>query len=175
MGEGARWGRRASESEVINVGRAKAAGSGFRSRPDLAFANYQVPSTLCNPSTHFSKLRDTGHISAAFLPAPAGGPSRGVCEAWPRRPAPIRQREARRLRRGRQPRGPRALVCCEPERLAWRSRTCILLSCHLGESFRVPHLKSSLLDMEVEVETFHTGMPLGYCGAGRSCPFSTYC
>jgi hypothetical protein len=33
--------------------------------------------------------RRSGCISAAFLPAPAGGPRRGVCEAWPRHPAPL--------------------------------------------------------------------------------------
>lgn len=116
---------------------------GFRSRPDLAFANYQVPSTLSNPSAHFSKLCDTGHISAASLPAPAGGPRRGVCEAWPSRPAPEAAGGAPQLGETAGSGGLRA------GRLAWRSRTCILLSCHLGESLRVPHLEGSPLDVEV--------------------------
>lgn len=121
---------------------------GFRSRPDLAFANYQVPSTLRNPSTHFSKLCDTGHILAAFLPAPAGGPRRGVCEAWSRRPAPWAAGGAPLEARAAAPgtTGPSAL---RAGRVAWRRRTCILLSCHLGESLRVPHLESSPLDVEV--------------------------
>lgn len=67
---------------------ARGGGLGVLLPPELAFANSQVPSTLCNPATHFSKPCDTGHISAAFLPAPAGGPTRGDGEAWPRRPAP---------------------------------------------------------------------------------------
>ncbi|XP_045401836.1 uncharacterized protein LOC123634359 isoform X3 [Lemur catta] len=42
-------------------------------------------------------VRHSGRISAALLPAPAGGPRRGVCEAWPQRPAPLEAGGSARL------------------------------------------------------------------------------
>lgn len=68
-----------------------------RSRQELAFANYQVPSTLCNRATHFSKPCDIQGASQplSFL-LPLGAPEEGF--ARPGRTALLhwRREEARR-------------------------------------------------------------------------------
>lgn len=57
---------------------ARGGGLGVPLPPELAFANSQVPSTLCNPATHFSKPCDTGHISALSFLLPLGAPQEGM-------------------------------------------------------------------------------------------------
>lgn len=114
---------------------------------------------------------DTGHISAASLPAPAGAPER-VCEACPRRPAPPAaggaggssgghglqwdEREAAGVAQSDvHPSEPPATLGSPSVRLTWRA---------------VPGRWGHGLG----VETPHRGA-FGFGGAGRSCPFSTYC
>lgn len=116
---------------------ARGGGLGVPLPPELAFANSQVPSTLCNPATHFSKPCDTGHISALSFLLPLGAPQEGMA----------RPGCAARLHRRRQEAAATGSSGMRARGLAWRSRTCILPSCYLGESLRAPHLGNCPLEV----------------------------
>lgn len=76
----------------------ESAGSGFRLPPRAVFCKLASSFHLMQPSNPLLQaMRHSGHISAAFLPAPAGGPRRGVCEAWLHCPAPLEAEGSARL------------------------------------------------------------------------------
>lgn len=94
-----------------------------------AFANYQVPSTLCNRATHFSKPCDTsGHILVSFLPVPAGAPPERPGRTASRR----RREEARCLESQAAVAGQRLSLKWRAGKPAWRSQSCILF--HTAEA-----------------------------------------
>lgn len=74
---------------AINEDGCESAGSAFRLPPRAGFCKLPSSFHLMQPSYPLLQaMRHLGRISAAFLPVPAGGPRRRVCEAWPHRPSP---------------------------------------------------------------------------------------
>lgn len=161
MGEARTGGRKRGARE--------AAGSGFRSRPSCLLQTTKFLPPYATPlPTSPSRASRTGTSRPLSFLLPPGAPRQGTA-----RPG----RAASSLGGGRRASsGGRGLSGMAARRPAWRSRTCILPSCHRGEPLRAPHLQSSPGGggRGLQVETLHTGVPFGYCGAGRSCPFSTY-
>lgn len=96
-------------------------GLGVPLPPELAFANSQVPSTLCNPAAHFSSRATPGTSRPLPFLLPLG-PRRGFA-----RPARAAQLHRRREARAAAP-GATGSGGMRARRLAWRSRTCTLPS-----------------------------------------------
>lgn len=74
---------------VNEEGVCDSAGSALQLPPSAGFCKLPSSFHLMQPSYPLLQaMRHLGRISAAFLPVPAGGPRRRVCEAWPHRPSP---------------------------------------------------------------------------------------